>query len=106
MAEGGAGHEGGDIQIPIVWEGLDELPVYSTSQILSQFTDDMFVISFGMLTPPALIGTPEERREQAKSIGYVPIRPIVRLGLTENRVEQLIAVLQENLRNFRNAAGE
>lgn len=91
------------IQVPLVWEGLEEEPVYAVNQFISQFQDDLFVVSFGLVTPPPLLGTPEQRHEQASRLGFVPISAIARLAFTEERLEHLISVLSENLGNFRNA---
>lgn len=99
MAESGSE----DIRVPIVWEGLDELPIHASNQILSQFTEDGFIVSFGILAPPALIGSDEERREQAQRLGYLPIRPIARVSLSEQRLQQFIEVLQQNLQRFRDS---
>jgi hypothetical protein len=90
-----------EIQVPIVWVGVEEVPTQTSNQFLGQFTGpDEFILTFGHLVPPALLGTPEERLEQARQLSYIPIRVISRVGLTRSRVEELVGVLQETLRNF------
>lgn len=88
------------IQLPLTWIGLDETPIVSASHFISQFHEDLFVVSFGMVSPPVLLGTPEERAEQARAIDYVPVRPVARLGLTRATMERLIGILNENLGRF------
>jgi hypothetical protein len=87
--------------VPVVWLGFEEANVSTCNQYLGQFAGrDEFILTFGEITPPPLLGTPEERLEQAKQLSYVPVRVIARLGMTRYRVEELIKVLQETLSNY------
>lgn len=85
------------IDVPIAWVGLDEAPVVVANQFLIQHQPNEFTLTVGQMTPPPLLGTPEEKAEQARQIDYVPIRVLVRLGLSPTRLRELIAVLQGNL---------
>jgi hypothetical protein len=88
------------LQLPIAWIGTDEAPIVACNQFLGQFSaENELIVTFGHLAPPALLGSPEERLEQAKEISYVPIRVVARLGMNRLRVEELIRVLQEILAN-------
>ncbi len=87
------------LEMPLAWVGLEELPVAFANQFLTQFQPGEFVLSIGQVTPPALLGTPEQIAEQAADVTYVPVRPIVRVGFTRARMQELIAVLQANLDN-------
>jgi hypothetical protein len=87
------------VQIPVVWVGVDDMPVLMSNEAVVQHAGpDEFLLTFGLLTPPLLRGTPEEQAEQARSLGYVAIRPVARIGLTRQRLEAVLQVLQENLR--------
>jgi hypothetical protein len=44
-----------------------------------------------------LIGSPEEVREQAAALTHVPVATLARVGLTRDRLRELIAVLQASL---------
>ncbi len=88
------------IDIPLSWIGTEELPIFLVNQFVCQFNQEEFILTFGQMTPPALLGTEEERIEQAQQVAYVPVKPLARLGFTEARMRELIAVLEVNLRNY------
>jgi hypothetical protein len=89
------------VELPLVWLGPEDVPILYINAVVSQFdaqTMDSLIVTLGQLTPPAIVGaTLEERREQADQIAYVPVKPVVRLGLTEARARELVAILQANL---------
>jgi hypothetical protein len=84
-------------KVPIVWVGTDELPVYFLNQFIGQAERNEIYLTLGQVVPPALIGSTEERTEQLETIDYVTVRPIVRLGFTPQRLQELIEVLQQTL---------
>jgi hypothetical protein len=93
--------------VPIVWAGPEDVPILFANAFVSQFdqTLDSFILTFGQMTPPALIGaTPEELREQAEQITFIPVKPIVRLSLTPTRLREVIASLQANLDQLERAS--
>jgi hypothetical protein len=93
--------EGQSIQIPLAWIGVEEVPIFFANQAVVQFQQNEFILTFGQMSPPAILGsTEEERAEQAEEIPYVPVKPLARLGLTEARMRELIALLEVNLRNY------
>jgi hypothetical protein len=97
--EGSMAEEG--IQVPVAWVGAEEAPTHTVNQFVCQFSGpEEFILTLGHLEPPTLLGSPEERLEQARQLSYVPVRVVSRVGLTRSRVEELITVLQEILANF------
>lgn len=60
-----------------------------------------FVLNFGYMTPPLFLRPPTQ--EELESIDHLPVRTIVRLGMTPERLLQLIKMLQENYRNYQAA---
>lgn len=86
--------------VPLVWIGLEDLPVRTATNIVSQFQDDLFIVNVGFANPPILTGTPEEVRQKVESLDSVPVTPVVRLGLTESAMRSFASVLQENLKRF------
>jgi hypothetical protein len=89
-----------EIAVPIVWVGVDDLPVLAVNQMVIQHTArDEFILSFGALTPPVVLGDEEQRREQLKRMTFVSVKPVARLGFNRNRMQELIRILQENLAN-------
>ena len=90
-----------EIAVPIAWLGVEETPIFYANAFVSQFdpqTLDSLIVTVGQLTPPVIAAaSQEEREEQARAVSYVPVKPIVRLGLTTARARELIATLQANL---------
>ena len=95
------------VSVPVVWLGAEDVPILYVNAFVSQFdvqTLDSLIVTIGQLTPPAIMGmTDDERREQAEQIAYVPIKPVVRLGLTPARARELIATLEANLDHLEQA---
>jgi hypothetical protein len=92
--------------VPLVWVGLDELAILFANQALIQHVvRDEFVLSFGQVTPPVLLGSQEAQEQQLGSVGFVPVKPIARVSFNRQRLQELISVLQENLVNHDNTFG-
>ncbi len=91
--------DGESVALPTSWLGVDETPIYAANHFLSQFLGETFFVTFGVMTPPVLLGTVEEKREQAMSLPFVPIKTVGRVALTRKGMEELIGVLQQNLQN-------
>lgn len=93
--------EPGSVTLPLVWLGPEDVPILYCNAFVSQFdpqTMDSIIVTVGQLTPPAISGaTNDEREEQLRSVSFVPIKPVVRLGLTLARARELAATLQANL---------
>ena len=86
--------------VPIVVTGLEDVPILFSNQFYGQFHQTEFIITFCQIQPPLLVGTQEEVRQQAEHISAVPARVVARIGLTTQRMTELIRVLQENLQNY------
>lgn len=63
-----------------------------------QHIDNEFVLNFGYMTPPVLLRPPTQ--EELASIDHIPIKTIVRLGMTPDRMLELIMMLQEIYREY------
>lgn len=88
-------------EIPLAWVGAEELPIFFVNQFLGQSNPPgEFFVTFGQMTLPAILGTPEEQVEQVQQIAYVPVKPVARMGFTRERLEELIGVLQQTLINY------
>jgi hypothetical protein len=87
--------EGRDV--PVVWVGLTDMPVIASNTLISQFHKDLFILNFGFVNAPPLMGTPEEVKKQVEAIGSITVTPIARLALTENEIARVIKILEENL---------
>lgn len=87
-------------RVPVVYEGLDDLPLNLTNIFLVQSGDKSeYVLSLGQLAPPLILpGTPEEMLEQAKRISFVRARMLGRFAFTEQRLRELIEILTNFMR--------
>ncbi len=74
------------------------------NHMVSQFQAGEFILTFGQQTPPIILGTTEQRREEAKTIRYIPIKAVARIGLTAQRMVDFVKVLQENLATYERLA--
>lgn len=89
-------------QVPGVWVGAEELPVQFANAFLGVVGPNEIFLNVGAFVPPGILGTPEEREAQARSITFIPIKPIARLALTPARLDELIGTLENTRRNYEN----
>jgi len=82
------------IAVPLAWVEADEPVAFANQFLFQQVMENDFVLHIGQAFPPALVGTPEQQREQAKQIPFVPVRPLGRFSLTRERVVELVNLLQ------------
>lgn len=90
-----------DVQIPLVWLGTEDVPILSVNQFIGQvgWSGEVF-LTFGQMTPPPLLGTPEQQAEQASQVAYVPVTPVARFSLTREYLVQVIDAMQQTLVNY------
>jgi hypothetical protein len=89
------------LQVPTSWVGAEELPVHFANTFLGVVAPGEIFLNIGSIMPPAIIGTtPEERDAHARSIRFVAVRPIARLGLTPARLDELIKTLEDTRANY------
>jgi hypothetical protein len=84
--------------LPLVWVGIEDLPIVFANQMLKQHVGRTeFDLAFGPVTPPGVLGDDELKARQLEEIAFVGVRPIARVSLNRQRLQELIRVLQENL---------
>lgn len=92
---------GESFQIPLVWVGVDDVAVVMANQFVSQASGpDEMIVTLGQMVPPALLGTAEEREQQARSLDFVRVRPLARLSMTPARMRELVQVMSITLENY------
>lgn len=90
-----------NVQIPLVWIGIEEVPILLVNQFMGQVgLSGEVLLSFGQAAPPPVLGTPEQQAEQVAQTAYVPVRSVARLGLTRDHLVQIIDALQQTLVNY------
>lgn len=94
MDEGNAGRE-----VSLIWENLDDVPVFFANQFICQFTLDEFVVSVGQMVPPPILGDLDEQQQ----IDHIPVRALARIAFTHQRLVELINVLQANREQYEQA---
>lgn len=89
-------------EVPLVWVGLEDMPVRTANNYISQVIEDLFVVTFGFTNAPLILpGTPDEVAEQVAAVSVVTVTPVVRVAMTEGQLEKVIAGFQDNLKRFR-----
>jgi hypothetical protein len=96
---------GAEFSVPLRWIDFDETPIIFTNHFLVQHQPNEFVLTLGQVTGPPVVGTPAQIREQARSVDRVPIHTVARMGLTRDRLVQLIEVLQATLQDHDRIVG-
>lgn len=91
--------------VPLVWIDRDAERILFANQILAQHLDDEFIISFGQVSPPAILGDGAERSEGLDDIEIVPVKTVARIGMPAGRMREFIAVMQQNLDLYEHKAG-
>ena len=98
MGEGASSSEGRSV--PLIWTDKDEQPVMFANQILAQHVNEEFLISFGQVSPPAILGSDEERQEALTRVEFVPVRTVARVGMPAQRMREFVAVMQQSLEQY------
>jgi hypothetical protein len=90
-----------EIKVPMVWVGLEELPVLAANQVLVQIDQDQLYLTLGVAISPPLVGSDrDELRMQAEQIKYVAARAVSRVAISRRHLGELIDVLQRSAANF------
>jgi hypothetical protein len=92
-------------ELRAVWVGLEDAPIMFVNQTIGQVDDHGdIIVTFGQATPPVLFGTPEEQREQVKSIAFIQVHPVTRVTFSTSRAEEVVRVLQQTIENQKRIA--
>ena len=95
------------IQLPLVWVGLEEQPIQMLSNVIVQIqAPEEIIMSLGQTIPPVLTGTPEEQAQTAQRIPFVPVKALVSVSLTTNRVKEMLKILTEVLERHEETFGK
>ena len=89
--------DAGRFELPIVFTGVEDVPIYFANHFVVQHQGDEFFIIVGQVTPPILLGTVDDQRRQASQLTHVPVNVVARIGMNKHRLTELVKILQENL---------
>jgi hypothetical protein len=88
------------LEMRVAWVGVEDMPIVFANQLIGQLDDrGEAIITFGQASPPILIGSPEEQKQQAAAIPFVQVRPVLRLGVSHSRLREFVGVLSQTLEN-------
>jgi hypothetical protein len=85
------------VAVPIEWhipEGI--VPGYATN-LAVQHTEHEFTIYFFRAGPPLIVGSPEEKREQAKKLKSIRAECVAQVIVSASRMPEFVEVLQKNV---------
>jgi hypothetical protein len=96
MADGPQAYE-----IEASWVGAEDLPVQFANAFAGVVGPNAAFLDIGSVVPPAINGaTQEEREAQMQAIGFLPIKPVARLALAREGLDELISTLEQMRENF------
>lgn len=84
------------VQLRLKFVGTDEIPVVFANQFVIQEQADEFILTIAQYAQPMLLGTVEEKREQAQGLpSEWPVKIVGRYGLTRGRLGELVDLLSK-----------
>ncbi len=86
--------------IPLVWVELEDKEIAFTNQLLVQHYGSEFILSFGQMSPPALLGSQAERESALEGLRFVPVKTVARVGFTAANMREFVRVMSENLDSY------
>ena len=94
-----------ELALKLDWTGLENMPISFVNQFAVQHDarTNEFYLSVGAVSPPLIMGSDADRIATAaklKERGTILVHPVARLGLTPERVLELIKALQTNYRTY------
>ncbi len=81
------------INIPVEWEGLNDIGVGMANTFLAQASTHEVIINFSCATPPMFMKAPTE--EDLAKIKSIKVRAMARIGVPVSRMPELIKMLND-----------
>ena len=97
MEEQSSDQQSNIVPLRVSWRSADDVPAHVGTQFMLQFTPDGYVLSFGQVMPPAVIGA---TAEEISSIGEVSVNVLGRVAMTPERTRALMLLLRRQLAIF------
>ena len=91
------------IGLPLLWVDLEGTEIKFANMILVQQGEgDECILAFGQVAPPVIVeADPRKVRESLERIDYLPVRTVVRMGTTMDRLEQFAGLMQTVVKRWR-----
>lgn len=87
-------------KVPLEWKFPEDLVSRYATNLVVQHTEHEFVISFFEVTPPVVLGEPEEVVSTIHQLQSVPATCVARIIVSPERLEDFIRVLEDNLETY------
>lgn len=87
------------IEFESAWVGADDLPVHFANAFTGVVGPTAVFLTIGSQVPPAIESPDDLERMKA---GFVPLKPIVRIALTPQGLDDMIQSLEDTRRNHQN----
>jgi hypothetical protein len=88
------------IEFESAWVGVDDLPVHFANAFTGVVGPTAIFLTIGSQVPPAVESA--EQLERLKASGFIPLKPIARIALTPQGLDDMIQSLEETRRNHQN----
>jgi hypothetical protein len=89
-----------EVPVRVEYEITENTPRGYATEMIVQYTQHEFILSFFNIEPPIILGTDEEKVEQLKRIDHLTARGIVRLTISPERMENFLRVLNRHFENY------
>ncbi len=90
------------IKIPLLVVGAEDAPIYFSNFMLVQHIDKEFILTFAQYSPPVNLG---DGAGEDRVPSYIPVKPVARVGLTPDRLRELIEILRINYNKWSETQG-
>ncbi|MDE2103956.1 MAG: hypothetical protein KGL39_42360 [Patescibacteria group bacterium] len=88
--------------IPIEWHEVANAPTIFANHLMVQADQHEFYLCFVDIAPPFLEGdTDQERLEALRKVQNVKARPVARIAISADRLENIVTTLRDSLEKFR-----
>lgn len=88
-------------RVRIEYRFPENLSSHFASQIVAQFQQDHFIVSFFEVFPPPLLAeTDQEKIAALKALDHVDAKCVARIIVTPAKMQELVQLLAENLANY------
>jgi hypothetical protein len=95
-----------EIRVPLVLTDAESTPILFVNHFMVQHQPNYFILTVGQFAPPALIGTPAEKRRRALEIPQISVRTVARLAFTREAAEELVTFLQVQIQEHDKSQGK
>src|SRR5438874_8480172 len=88
------------IPLRLQYEGAKDVPILVANQFVTINYEGNLVLIAGQISPPVLLGSEEEKLEEARRLPHMPVKVVARLAMTLGRARELTDLLQAWLKQI------